>query len=80
MRQDYRQKQMISTIYSVFNYLPMLMVSPKVMTERMTETTVAMGLNMETRTGPLFFIAHALKLTQSPPKEPPCATNGLRVR
>lgn len=49
------------------------MVSPKVATERMTEQTVLMGLNVDTKTGPLFFIAHPLKLTHAPLTAPPCA-------
>ncbi len=49
------------------------MVSPKVTTERMTEQTVLMGLNVETKTGPLFFIAHPLKLIDAPLTAPPCA-------
>lgn len=47
------------------------MVSPKVATERMTEQTVLTGLNVETKTGPLFFIAHPLKLTHTPLTKPP---------
>lgn len=50
----------------------MEMDSPSVKTERTTEKTVPMGLNMDTRTGPLFFIAHPLKLTHNPLTVPPC--------
>lgn len=57
----------------VYAYLPNLMLSPKVTMLRTTEMTVPMGLNMDTRTGPLFFIAHPLKLTQAPPTPPACA-------
>lgn len=56
----------------MYVYLPMEMDSPRVITERITEQTVPMGLNMDTRTGPLFFIAHPLKLTHSPLTLPPC--------
>lgn len=42
------------------------MVSPRVIKERTAEITVLMGLNMATRTGPLFFIAQLLKLTHVP--------------
>lgn len=49
------------------------MVSPKVTTEKMTEQTVLMGLNVDTKTGPLFFIAHVLKLTHPPFTIPPWA-------
>lgn len=58
-------------------YLPRLIVSPKVMKDRKTEQTVPMGLNMDTSTGPLFFIAHALKLTHAPPMMPPYETVNL---
>jgi hypothetical protein len=58
---------------SIYIYLPISMVSPKVTTERMTEQTVLMGLNVETKTGPLFFIAHPLKLIDAPLTAPPCA-------
>ena len=58
----------------VFIYLPNEIVSPKVIKERMTVITVAMGLNIETRTGPLFFIAHPLKLKHVPLTAPPCAS------
>lgn len=53
-------------------YLPRLMVSPRVKRERRTEQRVPMGLNMETKTGPLFFMAHPLKLTHAPLTVPPC--------
>lgn len=52
-------------------YLPMLMDSPKVKTERMSEQTVPIGLNIDTKTGPRFFNAHPLKLTQAPLTAPP---------
>ena len=42
------------------------MDSPNVKTEKPTEITVAKGLNIETITGPRFFIAHTLKLTHAP--------------
>ena len=42
------------------------MGSPKVKTERTSEQTVPIGLNIDTKTGPRFFIAHPLKLTQAP--------------
>ena len=42
------------------------MDSPNVKTEKPTEITVAKGLNIETITGPRFFIAHPLKLTHAP--------------
>ena len=48
------------------------MVSPKVATERMTEQTVLMGPKVDTNTGPLFFIAHPLKLIHAPLTAPPC--------
>lgn len=48
------------------------MVSPRVKRERRTEQRVPMGLNMETKTGPLFFMAHPLKLTHAPLTVPPC--------
>lgn len=51
----------------------MSMASPKVITERMTVITVPIGLNIDTRTGPLFFIAHPLKLTQTPLIVPACS-------
>lgn len=57
----------------------MSMESPKVIAERMTEMTVAMGLNMETKTGPLFFIAHALKLRQTPLIIPPCSSKAYAL-
>ena len=53
-------------------YLPKLIVSPRVTTEKMTEQTVAMGLNMETNTGPLFLIAHPEKLKPIPLTAPAC--------
>lgn len=59
-------------------YLPTLMDSPKVITERITEQTVPMGLNIDTKTGPLFFIAHPLKLTQAPLTIPPCKIESYR--
>ena len=49
------------------------MVSPKVKMERTTEMTVPTGLNMETKTGPLFFIAHPLTLRPAPLIAPACA-------
>lgn len=49
----------------------MEIVSPKVETERMTEKTVPMGLKIDTKTGPLFFIAHPLKLKLMPLTIPP---------
>lgn len=49
----------------VVTYLPAAMDSPKE-TEMAAEITVPRGLKMETITGPLFFIAHALKLTHTP--------------
>lgn len=55
------------------------MVSPKVTTERTAETTVPIGLNMDTRTGPLFLIAHPLKLKHAPLTAPPCACQGLYI-
>lgn len=58
-------------------YLPIEMVSPKVIKERRTVITVPMGLNIETRTGPLFFIAHPLKLRHAPPTAPPCSEKEL---
>lgn len=42
------------------------MDSPKVRTENKPEMTVPRGLNIDTITGPLFFIAHALKLMHIP--------------
>jgi len=54
-------------------YLPILILSPSVMTEKIREHTVPMGLNMETNTGPLFFSAHPLKLKHIPPTAPACA-------
>lgn len=57
----------------------MSMESPKVIAERMTEMTVAMGLNMDTKTGPLFFIAHPLKLTQTPPIIPTCSSKAYAL-
>lgn len=47
------------------------MESPK-KRERMTEMTVPMGLNMDINTGPLFFIAHPLKLIHAPLMLPAC--------
>ena len=49
------------------------MVSPKVMIESTFEIAVPIALNMETKTGPFFFIAHPLKLTLDPPTAPTCA-------
>ena len=49
------------------------MVSPKVMIESTFEITVPIALNMETKTGPFFFIAHPLKLTIDPLTAPTCA-------
>ena len=48
------------------------MASANVIPDRTTEKTVPMGLNMETKTGPLFFIAHPLKLTHAPLTAPLC--------
>lgn len=48
------------------------MDSPNVKTEKATEITVAKGLNIETKTGPRFFMAHPLKLTHAPLTIPPC--------
>lgn len=48
------------------------MVSPRVITEKMTEHTVAMGLNTETKTGPLFSSAQPLKLMHIPLTAPAC--------
>lgn len=61
-------------------YLPTLMDSPKVITERTTEQTVPMGLNIDTKTGPFFFIAHPLKLMQAPPTVPPCELESYRKK
>lgn len=54
-------------------YLPKLIVSPRVTTEKITEHTVPMGLNIETNTGPLLFSAYPLKLRHIPPTAPACA-------
>ena len=44
----------------------MLTVSPKVAIEKMIAQTVLMGLNVDTKTGPLFFMAQLLKLKHDP--------------
>jgi hypothetical protein len=47
-------------------YLPILIVFPRVNREKITEHTVPIGLNIETKTGPLFLSAHPLKLRDIP--------------
>jgi len=54
-------------------YLPVLILSPSLITAKITEHTVPMGLNMETNTGPFFFSAHPLKLRHIPLTAPACA-------
>jgi len=54
-------------------YLPMFMVCPRVTTEKMTEQTVPIGLNIDTSTGPLFSSAQQLTLRHIPLTTPACA-------
>ena len=44
----------------------MLTVSPKVAIEKMIAQTVLMGLNVDTKTGPLFLMAQLLELIHDP--------------
>lgn len=55
----------------LLKYLPSSTESPMI-AEYMTEITALIGLNIDTITGPLFFIAHALKLTDAPLIMPVC--------
>lgn len=55
------------------SHLGMLIVSPNLMPEYITEQMVAMGLNIEGRTAPLFFMAQHVKPVHDPPMTPPCA-------
>lgn len=61
----------VKEIIHKVTYLPSEMEFPMVMTERTTVITVPMGLKIDTKTGPLFFIAHPLKVTQTPLTQPP---------
>jgi len=49
------------------------MVCPRVTTEKMTEETVPIGLNMDTSTGPLLSSAQQLTLRHIPFTTPACA-------
>lgn len=55
----------------LLKYLPNLTGSPNI-AEYMTVITALIGLNVDTITGPLLFIAHALKLTEAPLIRPAC--------
>lgn len=55
------------------------MASPVVKKEKITVQTALMGLNMDTSTGPLFFIAHAFKLRLNPFMAPACAHKKIEI-
>lgn len=56
------------------------MVCPRVTTEKMTEQTVPIGLNMETNTGPLFSSAQPLTLKHIPLTAPACTLEFMPLK